>query len=176
MVEIWKKVNGFEARFEISNLGRLKSINGRNKGEKILVAAIDGAGYRHTSLRMKPLNKSVRIHNLVAEHFCEKEFPEMTWVNHDDGNKLNNNYTNLKWCTPLQNCQHAVLTGLLNIKGERHPQHKLTVEKVIEMRRLHKTGNYNHTQLGNMFGVCRRQAGDVINGVNWGWIKETVAV
>lgn len=171
--EIWKPVKGFERRFQISNFGRLKSFNGRHKGERILACYLDALGYMAAQLTMIPLKRKVRIHTLVAEHFVEKRLPEHIWVNHIDGNKLNNHYSNLEWCTPLRNCQHAVETGLHNLKGEKHPHSKLTKEQVIEMRRLYNDEKLTHKAIGEIFGVCRRQAGDVINGVNWGWLTQT---
>lgn len=46
----------------------------------------------------------------------------------------------------------------------------MTKDTVIEMRALHATGEYTHERLGKMFGVCRRQATDIINKVNWAWV------
>lgn len=53
---------------------------------------------------------------------------------------------------------------------------KLTNEQVIEMRRLRNEYGLTHQRIANMFGVCRRQASDVIRGVNWGWLKEGLSV
>lgn len=174
--ETWKPVKGHEKRFLISNHGRVKSIGGRYKVSMknegyIFVGTIDGLGYRIATLRDKDNPRKVRIHTLVAEHFCQrpKQIKNLQ-VNHKDGDKLNNYYLNLEWVTPLQNIRHAVSIGLMNFKGEKHHNAKLTNEKVIEMRRLRKEG-LTHQKIANMFGVNRRQAGDVINGVNWGWLK-----
>jgi hypothetical protein len=167
--ELIADVKGFEGRFLITSHGRLFSINGRYKGLKELSPCVDCLGYKATKLRMYRKIFRVRLHTLVAEHFCKKQ-SHHNCVNHLDGNKLNNNASNLEWTTLGDNVRHAVSTGLFDTKGEKHHNSKLTKEKVIEMRRLYSTGNYTQEKIGNMFGVCRRQAGDVINKVNWGWL------
>jgi hypothetical protein len=168
MEEIWKDVKGFEGRFRISNHGKVMSINGRFKGERLLTPCADTNGYFITQLRMKPFNKFFRIHQLVAEHFIFKpEGLHYICVNHKDGNKQNNHVSNLEWLSRKDNCTHAVDTGLHSAKGSKHHNSKLTENKVIEMRGMYKTGKYTHEQIGSLFGITRRQAGDVINKVNW---------
>lgn len=163
--EIWKPVFGFEKRFEISNHGRLRSINGRHKGVKILNPAIGHGGYYCTSLRMKPQNRKVRIHTLVAENFLIKPIGQWIVVNHKDGNKLNNHINNLEWCEASENISHAVRIGLMDFKGSNHHNSKLTEEDILKIRSLYP--KYLQREIAAMFGICRRQAGDIINRVNW---------
>lgn len=177
MIEIWKDVTGWEGKYQISNQGRFKSIGGKYTKKfpdgYITLGAIGYGGYRTLALRRPGFLFQVRVHTLVAEHFCVKpESTEKLFVNHLDGNKLNNNDWNLEWCTPGENVKHAVRTGLFDIKGEKHPHAKLTNEKVIEMRMLRNKFGLTHQRIADMFGINRRQAGDVINGVNWGWLKD----
>jgi hypothetical protein len=168
MEEIWKDVHGFEGRFKISNLGNVLSINGRYKGERILNIHVDQTGYHFTTLRMTPLKRQVRVHQLVAEHFVFKpEGLSNPCVNHKDGDKLNNHVDNLEWVSMRDNSAHAVETGLHDLKGSRHPNSKLTEVSVINMRDMYKTGKYSHSQIGKLYGVTREQARDVINRKNW---------
>lgn len=169
--EIWKPVKNFEPRFRISSHGRVMSIGGKFGGEFILKTYISKMGYRETQLRMKPLLRKVRVHTLVAEHFIGDKPPgQRMTVNHKDGNKLNNHVSNLEWIEARDNSKHAAVMGLM-AKGSRHSQAKLTEEKVLEMRRLYFQEKKTQKEIGNIFGVCRRQAGDVITGKNWGWLK-----
>lgn len=56
------------------------------------------------------------IHRLVASAFCAKEI-DRSVVNHIDGNKCNNNYKNLEWCTPSENTKHAIKIGTMKIRS-----------------------------------------------------------
>lgn len=168
MNEIFVPIKNFEGRYLISNTGKVVSINGRHKGERILPTVIDKFGYRSTTLRKKPLKRCVRIHTLVAEAFIEKP-KENYVVNHKDGNKLNNCISNLEWVSAAENCKHAVATGLLNLKGEKHPQSKLTNEKVRQIRLMAQQG-LTHQAISDKVGISRRHITDIINRICWGWL------
>lgn len=165
-------VKNFEGRFWISDHGRIISYDHRKNTIAFLSPYIDSGGYHNTQLRMKPSNRKCRVHELVGEHFCEMIIiPDikMGW-NHKNGNKLYNHFTNLEYISLADNTRHAVEIGLFNIKGEKHPHAKLT-EKDVKAIRLLANSGLTHKQIGEKFGICRRQAGDIINLVNWGWLK-----
>lgn len=85
------------------------------KTGKSLIAYRVGEGYLRVDLRHKGKRRQVAVHQLVAECFIPNEEGK-TQVNHRDGDKMNNKYTNLEWCTPKENMQHAKQNGLLNGK------------------------------------------------------------
>lgn len=164
--EIWKEIKDFEGRFWISNCGRLKSHDLRKNTIKIVAGYIDSCGYYQATLRNKPLKRKVRVHTLVAENFLESScLDEKLVVNHIDGNKLNNNVSNLERVTLKENCAHAVATGLHDLKGSKHPNSKLTEKDVREIRTLYPV--FTQKEIAEKFGICRRQVGDIINRVNW---------
>lgn len=176
MDELWKDVRNWDGKYLISNHGKLKSINGKYSKKHpdgyITIGCIDSVGYRVFTMRRPGFKERVRAHTLVCNAFNIKPISEIKLcVNHLDGNKLNNNHTNLEWCTGADNIKHAVATGLMNLKGENHYNCKLSNDKVIEMRRVRKEG-WTYQKIGDYFGVDRRQASDVVRGVNWGWLKE----
>lgn len=166
--EIWKDVNGFEGRFRVSTLGRVMSINGRFNGDKILNPAIGKEGYYTTKLRKSPISRVVRIHTLVAETFIEYSHTlENRCVNHKDGNKLNNNVGNLEWTDLKTNCLYSIEMGWVNKKGEKHFNHKLTEDCVIEIRQKYLSGNFSQQQIADEYNIGRRHVSDLVRKICW---------
>ena len=112
MEEIWKDVKGYEGQYKVSNLGNVKSLKylHHNK-EALLKGGIKKTGYRQVILSKNYKNKYVNVHRLVAEAFIPNpnNYKE---INHIDENKLNNNVSNLEWCTQKENQEHAYRIGL----------------------------------------------------------------
>lgn len=125
MQEIWKDIDGYEGYYQISNLGRVKSLsrkiyksNGefyRTKTEKIKVPKTTKDGYNAITLSVNCKNKTFSIHSLVANAFIvkpnSKDFLE---INHIDANRKNNNVDNLEWVTHKENVAHSVALGNYN--------------------------------------------------------------
>lgn len=113
--EIWKWIKGYENLYQISNFGRVKSFNSKDKKIRILRPVLFKNGYLHVSLHKKEgdklISKTPTIHSLVARAFIPnpENLPE---INHIDGNKFNNHFENLEWCTTKKNAAHALKTGL----------------------------------------------------------------
>lgn len=114
MNEEWQDIPGFEGRYQISNLGRVKSLarticgslSCRKLSERIMRTG-RWYGYEMVWLRKGPYRKKYRIHRLVAERFLERpDDPESIEVNHKDKVRSNNVYSNLEWCTHIENCAH----------------------------------------------------------------------
>lgn len=170
--EVFVPVIGFENRFKISNYGNVISINGKYLGERLMPCTIDPAGYKSTTLRTVGKKRwCVRIHTLVALHFVENGKPgEYDTVNHLDGNKLNNHFSNLEWCTAGMNTSHAFKSGLVDFKGSKSVHAKITEADVLDMRRKYATGKFTQEQLAKPFGMSRRHIGDILNRVCWAHI------
>ena len=111
--EIWKDIEGYEGLYQVSNMGRVKSLErmkwcGLNGGcyrivpEKIMKGVGDGNGYLQVGLYREGKRKKCRINRLVAQAFLENpdNLPE---VNHKDENKKNNCVDNLEWCSHSYN-------------------------------------------------------------------------
>lgn len=81
---------------------------------KFLKPDITIHGYKQVSLFINKEVKRIKVHRLVALLFLKK-IKGKNVINHKDGNKQNNHYTNLEWCTTLDNNKHARETGLNNI-------------------------------------------------------------
>jgi len=128
-MEVWMKVPDWTDYYEASSIGNIKSI----RSGKILKPYADKKGYLTISLCLNGFQKNVLIHRIVADLFCEKS-KDRVCVNHKDGDKSNNHFSNLEWVTYLENNNHADLTGLRNVKGSKHPLAKLHESDVIFIR------------------------------------------
>ena len=113
MKEIWRGLKyrnvDYSNRFEISNFGNLR----RSDTHKLLKTNISGSGYLSycASMGKRGKYKLFKIHRAVAENFIPNpnSYPA---VNHIDGNKQNNRFDNLEWCTYKHNAEHAHKAGL----------------------------------------------------------------
>ncbi len=160
--EIWMDVKGFEDLYQVSNFGRVVSKdricwNGTGnfkKNSKILKQNLAGAGYSFLGLHKDLKTKHCYVHRLVAEHFIPNLENKET-VNHIDGDKSNNNVSNLEWLSRKENSQHAVDTGLIN-SHKAVIQYSLNGEYIAEYKSC--------KQAQDVTGICRRQIGAVCNG------------
>ena len=117
--EEWKDIKEYEGLYQVSNLGRVKSLDQKvsnKKGNylqkgKVLAFYIDKDGYCVVCLTNKRKHKTYRVSRLVAETFIPN-YENKPTVNHIDGNKQNNNIENLEWATYSENNRHAVEMGL----------------------------------------------------------------
>jgi|LakMenE18May11ns_1017448.scaffolds.fasta_scaffold9683875_2 hypothetical protein len=140
MEEIWKSVIGYEGFYEVSNQGRVRSvdrfvmqvINGVQtkclyKG-RILKFTNDNSGYPMVTLSALGKIKTFRIHRLVADVFIENPESKKT-VNHINAIKTDNRIENLEWATQLENNVHANYNGLINRKKRKGLPQKYPVSQ-----------------------------------------------
>lgn len=126
MGEVWKPIKDYEGYYEVSNLGRIRSLDryvNHKSGTKYLQRGIVMAprfrgGYVTTALSKFGHTKYCRIHRLVAQAFIPNPENKPT-VNHMDGNKMNNTVENLEWATQSENQLHAIRTGLVSQESLR---------------------------------------------------------
>lgn len=102
-IEEWKFIQNFED-YMISNTGKVKSFK-RGK-EKPLIPDLSNQGYGRVTLSQNGILKRFQISRLVALHFIPNK-ENKPFVNHIDNNPLNNNVSNLEWCTHSENMIHA---------------------------------------------------------------------
>lgn len=188
MVEVWKDVGDYEGVYQISNLGRIKSLNrivdwnGTKKHikEKIRVVCLDGLGYYRTCLNKNGKSKTIKVHRLVAQAFIPNP-DNKEEVNHINGIKTDNRVENLEWCTRSENNQHAYKTGLhkpiihteeaknkISIKnrGERNSQSKFKNSDILAIRELRKEG-LKHKEIAKRLNISMGVINSVICGISW---------
>lgn len=126
MSELWKDIPGYEGLYQVSNTGKIKSLNYLNtKKEHLLKQSLTYDGYPKLALSKNGKKTNFDVHILVAKAFVHNP-ANKSQVNHIDGNKLNNNASNLEWCTPKENTNHAIKAGLRqasNIKYTHGKEH-----------------------------------------------------
>lgn len=134
MEEIWKDIAGYEGLYQVSNMGRVKSLERtRNMNlpshkkpapvhERILAFG-KSLGYHRVVLAKGGINRGFRVHKLVALAFIPNP-DNRPQINHKDGDKHNNSVENLEWVTPKENIKHAIENGLITttptFKGRHH--------------------------------------------------------
>ena len=114
--ECWKKICGFEDYYEISSMGRIRSMEriipysdgrpNRHLASKIIRESFDKDGYKIAHLHKDGKSTSVRVHRLVAEAFIPNP-DNLPDVNHKNEDKIDNRVENLEWCTREYNVNYG---------------------------------------------------------------------
>lgn len=121
MEEVWKSIEGYEGVYEVSNAGKVRSLDRKRKvinstdfiKGRELKPSFDNGGYLKVNLSKNGNKNSFMIHRLVAKAFVENKNPSKNIaVNHKDGDKTNNCFLNLEWVTYSENQKHAYRNGL----------------------------------------------------------------
>lgn len=170
-MEKWKDVDGFQGFYQVSNMGRVRSLDRFVKHSKITNRLIKGKtftpkpdshGYYTIQLCKNKVCKSLKVHRLVAIAFIDnpENKPE---VNHVRGNKMDNRSTELEWSTSSENQLHAFRTGLqIPLSGEKCYQSKLSDQQVLEIKKLLQTKS--GSEISRMFNVSRGTICDIKMG------------
>lgn len=176
-IEIWKKIKELDGFYEISNLGRVKSmpriINSsiqkcgfRISKEKIKPSQDNGKGYKQLYAQVKNKRKLFYIHRLVALAFIPnpENKPE---VNHINGIKHDNRVENLEWVTNKENKIHAVKNNLI-AQGEKYTASKLTDKDVLAIRRLYRMNpKFHKSNIAKKLGVRDTTIHNIITNKRW---------
>lgn len=170
--EIWEPMPGYEASYEVSSHGNVRSRprrlpDGRTLKGRTLRFGTHPGGYLLVRPCRNGIAKTATVHRLIALAFLPPPRPDQTQINHIDGDKTNNRAENLEWCSPLENIRHAVEMGLHNNRGVANPTAKLSPEEVLEVYRRAWEGE-RQADISADFGITRAAVSTIKNGRNWG--------
>lgn len=166
MQEIWKNIKGYENRYMISNLGRVKSLL-RNK--ETILKFKDIRGYKNVCLRSNMQeSKTLQIHRLVAIHFINNPMNKPQ-VNHINSRKDDNRVENLEWVSNSENIKHSFLNNHRSQRGQNNNAAKLTNEIVKEIKRKGKYDTYKN--IGKDFGINYRHIFKILKNEIWAHIE-----
>lgn len=167
MKEVWKPIEGYEGLYEVSDIGRVRSVfNGT-----MLLTPDKARGYLRVTLFKNGVRNRRQVHRLVAEAFIPNPYDKPV-INHIDENKSNNRVSNLEWCTPKENCNY----------GNRNKKISCGVSKPV--KQLSKTGELlaiweSMTIASEVLGislseisVCTRETHKSAGGYKWRYANE----
>lgn len=179
MSEVWKDIPDYEGSYQVSNMGRVRSVdrvvtykNGRiQKHKGRVLKPGNNRGYERVVLYNDNGYNNKSVHRLVLETFKPHVNMIDLQVNHIDGDKLNNHLTNLEWVTGLGNISHAYDTGLITNIGERSPSAILSNTDVLEILQRLDAGE-PQKDIGLDYGVSRSCISKINRGYNWKSVRE----
>ena len=147
--EEWKDI---QYGYKISNQGRVKNPKG-----KVLGGSTHKDGYRFITIK----GKQMPIHRIVAENFIENKYNK-PFVNHKDGNKMNNSVDNLEWVTQQENIQHSYKNKLQPSKVKTY-KGKFTEEQRQQIKDEYNNTDISKRQLALKYNVSHTCICDIIN-------------
>jgi len=122
-----RDVKGFEGLYKVTEDGQVWSV----RKNRFLKLGIGTHGYKVAYLHKNGEKKNALVHRLVASAYCEGKAEGLV-VDHEDGNKLNNHYTNLFWKTQRDNVKNQMERGTFTYK-EAHKQARIARRKPVRV-------------------------------------------
>lgn len=133
MEEIWKDIEGYENLYQISNMGRVRSL--RYGKPKILKNSFNKGGYCKVGLIKNSVYKNFYVHRLVAIHFIPNP-DNKPHIDHINCVRSDNRVENLKWCTNKENHNNPLTLvhhSKVNSKSNCENYKKAVLKPVIQL-------------------------------------------
>lgn len=177
-MEEWRDIKGYEGLYQVSNLGRVKSLarktnNQYGKKERLMTQKLDKDGYKRVGLNKNGKQIYYGVHRLVAQAFISNpnNYPQ---INHKDENKSNNKVDNLEWCDGKYNQNYGTINERRTQKLKKKVICITTGEKFDSI--IEASEKYNIKNKSDISRVCkgkRNYCGN-LNGkkLEWGYIYE----
>lgn len=181
-VEIWKDIVDYENLYQVSSIGRIKSLRRKEKikngyrtiRERILKPAKDKKGYLRVVLCKEGIQKTMKVHRLVCEAFLPNPL-NLPQINHKDECKTNNRVDNLEFCDNMYNSNYGTKnersskahTGVYNTKKSKKV-------KCIDTGKIYPSASEVQRQLGfaksNICNCCRGKYKQAY-GYHWSYVE-----
>ena len=180
-MEVWKAMPEHEDMFEVSTLGRVRSIDRwvacgsgiRFVRGRVMKQTADTHGYMGVVRYAKPKFQRIRVHRKVAEAFIPAVEGKPI-VNHRNGDTSDNRVENLEWCDLSENWRHAYETGLMDVarpgsnKGNRPV---FTKDQISEIKKRLKTGE-SLSSIARSYSVLPTNIWRIRHGRTWSWLEQ----
>lgn len=161
-MEVWKNVLGYENKYQVSNLGRIKSLLKKDKDFILKEQTFNKTGYKNVDLCFNGSVKKKTVHRIVAISFIPN--PEnKPQVNHINGIKADNRVENLEWNTRSENQLHSIKLGLRSTVGEKNSQSKLNEIKVLNIFKDKSI----YKEISTKYNISISTISDIKRGYSW---------
>lgn len=172
--EEWRAIPGFAGRYEVSNLGRVRSFvahGGKRRLDTphLLTTRPNVHGYRSVGLQVANRPRAFVVHSLVALAFLGPR-PHGLQVAHGDGDRMNSRLSNLRYATAVENAADRVAHGT-EVHGERNGNAKITAAQAEEIRRRNRRGE-RQVDLAREFGISQSQISNIARRAAWARVSE----
>lgn len=193
MNEEWRDIKGYEGLYQVSNLGRVKSLRyKRGKQEKVLDGWITKERYRMVSFYKDNKRKDYLVHRLVAEAFIPNP-DNKPFIDHIDTNRTNNKIDNLRWATQKENCNNDIskkkyidsskrlyISGksnkIIGAKGKDNPRSKKIIQLTLNNEPIKIWDSVRevgrHGFLSSCVGHCCRGKRKTHKGFKWMYLSD----
>jgi hypothetical protein len=181
--EIWMPIDGYEGYYSISSFGNVRSETRTIPHKRFKMAVHKGKTITPTkrktgshecnvvSFTKHGNHRIFLVHQLVARAFLENP-NDCPFVNHVDGNHLNNKLNNLEWINQQDSIKRAYRLGLIQAKrGAQNPGAKLTEDNVRQIRQYIAQKAFTQRKIAQMFGVVEMVISDIKLGKTWKQLK-----
>jgi len=155
----------YEGLYSVTRDGRIFS-HRRNTWMK---QQKDRKGYLQVVLTKDKKIRCFWAHRIVANTFIAPVEGKL-YINHKNSVRSDNRVGNLEWCTMRENIIHGWKQGRTPVRGEKHPNTKITEKEVKAMRQEYKQGSVRQIDLAKKYGMSRPAVTNILNGVTWGHI------